>query len=382
MGKIYPVSTKYIITAAIEAEGSIDKNDIVGAIFGQTEGLLGDELELRELQKSGRIGRIDVKVETKNDKTTGTITVPSSLAKAETAIIAASLETIERIGPCVAEVNVKEIEDVRFNKREMIMDRAKNLLKKLNLESTDSQEIMSTVKKSVRAANLIEYGPDKLAASNDIESAEEVILVEGRADVVNMLKNRFGGLLSVNGVNVPKSVKKILDTKVCTLFVDGDRGGKLIAQKVMNLGNLEYIAVAPDGKEVEELTSKEIHKCLRSRMKASEFFGKKTRGKMMSSSKKVHKEVKGEANKFKELLNDLFGTRGAYLLDENMNIKGKLPASEIVNTLTDSSDNIVSIVVDGVVDKELVSIAEEKGVSNIVSNNIKAKSKQVNLIEL
>jgi len=39
---------KYMIHATIKAEGTIQRKDVVGAIFGQTEGLLGEELQLRE----------------------------------------------------------------------------------------------------------------------------------------------------------------------------------------------------------------------------------------------------------------------------------------------------------------------------------------------
>src|SRR3989344_370152 len=100
MGKISPVSAKYIIHSQIQIEGVVDRPDVIGAIFGQTEGLLGADLELRELQRGGRIGRIDVKTEIKAGKTAGEIIVPSSLDKAETAIIGAAIETIQRIGPC------------------------------------------------------------------------------------------------------------------------------------------------------------------------------------------------------------------------------------------------------------------------------------------
>src|SRR3989344_964163 len=106
MGKISPVSAKYVIQANIEIDGIVERPDVIGAIFGQTEGLLGTELELRELQRSGRIGRIDVRTEIKSGKTSGEIIIPSSLDKAETAIIAAASETIQRIGPCNARVKI------------------------------------------------------------------------------------------------------------------------------------------------------------------------------------------------------------------------------------------------------------------------------------
>ena len=116
MGKISPVSAKYIVHTQIGIEGVVDRPDVIGAVFGQTEGLLGSDLELRELQRSGKIGRIEVNLETKSGKTNGDIIIPSSLDKTETAIIGASLETIQRIGPCNAKVKVLRIEDVRVSK--------------------------------------------------------------------------------------------------------------------------------------------------------------------------------------------------------------------------------------------------------------------------
>jgi len=50
---IDPATTKYLIKAHIKADGIIEKSDVVGAIFGQTEGLLGDEAHLRILSHDG-----------------------------------------------------------------------------------------------------------------------------------------------------------------------------------------------------------------------------------------------------------------------------------------------------------------------------------------
>ena len=131
MGKVSPISIKYMINAIARLDGVVEKPDIIGAIFGQTEGLLGKDLELRELQKSGRIGRIEVDLDTKEGKTSGEIIIPSSMDRSDTAIIAASLETIQRIGPCNAKIDVKSIEDVRVSKREYLVERAKEILKNM-----------------------------------------------------------------------------------------------------------------------------------------------------------------------------------------------------------------------------------------------------------
>jgi DNA primase len=387
MGKIYPVSTKYTVVADIVVEGEINKNDVVGAIFGQTEGLLGDDLELRELQKSGRIGRIDVNIEIKNGKSVGQIIVPSSLAKTETAVIAAALETIDKIGPCNAEINIKELKDVRRSKRTQITERAQNLLKKLNLNSTDSQEIMNKVQENFRTSSIIEYGKDKLAASEDIEEIEEVIIVEGRADVVTLVKYNIKGVIAINGVNVPDSIKPILESKSTTLFIDGDRGGEMIAKKLMGKGDLDYIAIAPDGKEVEELAGKEIFKCLRNRVKASEYFNQ---GKTSNERERPRnnrrtyrdssKKTKSEPSKYKNLLNDLYGTRGAYLLDEKNEVLAKIPLTELSNALAEVK-KVETVVLDGIIDEKVVVLCEKKKIKNVVSRNIKSSSSKINLIK-
>src|SRR3989338_4104121 len=267
MGKISPVAAKYIVHANIDIEGIVDRPDVIGAIFGQTEGLLGADLELRELQKSGRIGRIEVNTETRSGKTKGTIIIPSSLDKAETSIVAAALEIIQRIGPCNAKLDVVNIEDVRISKRSMVVERAKELLKKM-MEQTmpDSQELADEVTASVRVMEIVEYGKDRLPAGPAIDESDEVIVVEGRADVLNLLKHGFKNAVAINGTSVPQTIVELCGKKVVTAFVDGDRGGNLIIKELTLVADIDFVTKAPDGKEVEEITKKEIHKALRSRI--------------------------------------------------------------------------------------------------------------------
>ncbi|MEK6824217.1 MAG: DNA primase, partial [Nanoarchaeota archaeon] len=132
MAKVSPVSIKYMIYASFSAQGPVEKPDVIGAIFGQTEGLLGSDLEMRELQKEGKIGRIEVDLSVVDGKSVGEIRVPSALDKSETTIIAATLETIDRIGPTEAKIEVSKIEDVRGSKRDYIVERARKLLEGLD----------------------------------------------------------------------------------------------------------------------------------------------------------------------------------------------------------------------------------------------------------
>jgi len=272
MGKVSLVSSKYIINGSINIEGTVERPDVIGAIFGQTEGLLGSELELRELQRSGKVGRIEVNLSSNNGKTSGLIIIPTSLDQAETAIIAASLETIERIGPCNSIIRINKIEDVRITKRDFVIERAKELLR--NFHSTvipDSTELTAEVSQGVRMMEITTWGPEKLPAGPGVEESEEVILVEGRADVLNLLKSGFKNSVSLNGTSIPESIKDLCKRKTITVFVDGDRGGDLIVKELMEIANIDFVTKAPDGKELEELTKKEIHLALRAKVAAAQF---------------------------------------------------------------------------------------------------------------
>jgi DNA primase len=268
MAKISPVSIKYMIHATLSAEGALEKPDVIGAIFGQTEGLLGADLEMRDLQKEGKIGRIEVEVGRDKKRTIGSIKVPTALDKSETTLIAAAIETIEKIGPCDAQLEIERIEDVRGSKREYIIERAKKLIAQIQ-GSTDSREISNVIKDSAKIADISEYGKMKLPCG-DI-SGKEIIVVEGRADVVNLLRNNVKNVIAMNGTKLPDEINELGEKKDIILFVDGDRGGKLIIKNVLDNAKIKYIAIAPDGKEVEELTGKEILMHLRKKIKAKDF---------------------------------------------------------------------------------------------------------------
>ena len=401
MGKISPVSAKYIVHADIKIEGVVDRPDVIGAIFGQTEGLLGSELELRELQRSGRIGRIEVETETKSGKTNGTIVIPSSLDKAETAIVGAALEIIQRIGPCNAKINVGKIEDVRISKRNFVVERAKSLLKQMmDTQMPDSQELADEVAYSVRVMEIKEYGKSRLPAGPAVEESDEILVVEGRADVLNLLKHGFKNIIALNGTSVPSDIVELGKRKILTAFVDGDRGGDLIVQELMNVTEVDFVAKAPDGKEVEEMTKKEIHKALRSRISAEQM-KLEVRSKSRVAVKKIGKPVIGEKTKqeplrqrprvtlsedekqsFSEMLEDLIGTRGAYVLDGKLNILGKVPISELQTTLKSLNTGVHAVLFDGVIDKELLSTAEKANVNFLIGMDNKVKNRSSNVVQM
>ena len=412
MGKISPVSAKYIIHANISIEGVVDKPDVIGAVFGQTEGLLGADLELRELQRSGRIGRIEVNTETRSGKTAGSIIVPSSLDKAETSIIAAALEIIQRIGPCNARIKVENMEDVRVSKRNFVVERAKELLKQFtDSVMPDSQELADEVMHSVRVMEIKQYGKDRLPAGPAIDESDEVIVVEGRADVLNLLKQGFKNGIAINGTSIPDTIIELSRKKVLTVFVDGDRGGDLIIRELMAVADIDYVTKAPDGKEVEELAKKEIHKALRSKIASEQIKmeisrsanGDQIRSIQMQRAAQPQRTVpiqrtaplprteerisekipENERKVFKTMAEDLIGSRGAQILDSQLNILGKVPVTELQSTLKDLT-GVHAVVFDGVVDRDLARVAEQSNVSFLVgmASKLRPQESKVRVVTL
>jgi DNA primase len=258
-------TSKYLIHASITADGVVERSDVVGAIFGQTEGLLGDDLDLRDLQQSSKVGRIDVEVKSEGGQSFGHVTIASSLDKVETAILAASLETISRVGPCQAHVEVTDIEDVREAKRREVVDRAKELLAESFDESImTSSEILEEVRESVRVEDITQFAD--LPAGPRVDDSDAVIVVEGRADVLTLLKYGIKNAIAVEGTNVPEAVAELSQDRTLTAFLDGDRGGELILRELAQVGDVDYVAFAPEGRSVEELDRAEVMRALRDKM--------------------------------------------------------------------------------------------------------------------
>lgn len=406
MAKTYIDTVKYVVYANVEIGGLVEKPDVVGAIFGQTEGLLGDELDLRELQKNGRIGRIEVDLQMKGGKSVGKIMLPSSLDMVETSILAAALETVDRVGPCDASIHVEKIEDTRSVKRKQVVDRAKNLLKKLlTTEIPESKEISELVRQEVKIAEISEYGPEKLPAGPNLDAFDSVIIVEGRADVINLLKNDINNVVAVGGASVPKSIIDLCREKETTLFLDGDRGGDIILRELANACDIDFVARAPRGKEVEELTRKEIIKCLRARVPAEQIEGiarektevgaeekefrrpmraplrQQTEQSIMEATSEVEPveppaAVEATAQpsqpapaevpeELRKSLAELENTLRARLYDGSGNLKSEIPVRDLIKSLQES-EGVSAVVLDGIITQRLVDLAESKGVKMLL----------------
>ena len=257
-------TAKYLIHADVTAEGVVERNDVVGAVFGQTEGLLGDDLDLRTLQDASKVGRIDVAINSQNGQSFGRITIASGLDRVETAILAASLETIDRIGPCRSTVDVDRIEDVRAAKRRAVVDRAKALLGAFEESTMTSQELVEAVRESARTGEITTY--EGLPAGPRVAETDAIIVVEGRADVLTLLGYGVKNAIAVEGTNVPEPAAALTEQRTTTAFLDGDRGGDLILKELAQVGDVDYVAVAPTGESVEDLSREAALSALREKV--------------------------------------------------------------------------------------------------------------------
>jgi DNA primase len=398
--------TKYNIYADITIDGVVEKPDVVGAIFGQSEGLLGEGLELRDLQKTGRIGRIEVDIKTKVGKSAGTVIVPSSLDMVETSIIGAAIETVDRVGPCNAKIVVREIEDARSAKRKIVINRAKELLKKLmDEEIPESMELTEEVKKSVQLSEIASF--DGLPAGPGIATADSIIIVEGRADVLNLLKCGIKNVIAVGGTNIPKQVIDLSKEKTSIAFLDGDRGGDIILKELAQVTDIDFVARTPRGKEVEELTKKEVVMTLRRKVPLSQLkgYGEKDGeenepapqqqiGNGQSGGQRPPMQQQGQGmqqqqrppagqslqpgagmqpqqpsnnGKMLSLLREVKGKLTARLYDKNLEQITEIEIKDLVPSLKDVQPYCV--VFDGIVTQRLIDAAAESGVACIVGIN-------------
>jgi len=398
---IDPSTTKYLIQAKLSTDGIVEKPDIVGAIFGQTEGLLGDELDLRDLQKSGRIGRIEVEVGSTKGKSEGTVYVPSSLDQVETAILASSLETIDRVGPCKARISIEKIEDVRISKRNKIIERAKQLLNEMIKSSkTSGLDLTDSVRQSVQIEEVVHYGKERLPAGPNIDDSDAIIVLEGRSDVLNLLKYGIKNVIAVEGTNVPQTIVDLAREKVVTAFVDGDRGGELILRELLQVAEIDFVARAPAGQEVEELTQKQIVKCLRNKAPADQFAemlniqsgqpknGEKVGRKDEDRSdrhrheddrvrhkeqprprpieEKAGKKLNPDQFRYRGILDDLSNTSKAKLLNSAGNPLKEVHVSMLADTLKEGVEGVTAVVLDGIITQRILDLAVEKNISAVV----------------
>ncbi len=412
---------KYTIHARFTIEGVVERHDVIGAIFGQTEGLFPKDFELRELQRTGKIGRIDIDLKSANDRTTGTLIVPSSLDRPETAIIAAAMETVDRVGPCEAKIAVEAIKDMRADKLRRIQERAKELMRDWHVkESHDIEVMLEQVGQESKKIEPVHYGRERLTATPDVSTRPDIILVEGRADVINLLRAGISGSIAVEGAKIPKTIRELARKKEVTAFLDGDRGGDLILRELAQVARPKYVARAPRGSEVEELDPYQIKAALEAKVPFYEAWSALQSGAEVQPQVEERPELapervperlpervperkperpqerperergprrgrRGErprqpeavpqppqpslAKQYRGLIDGFKGTLEATLIGADDTESPRFPVAELVEKLK-AAENVKAVFFDGIVTGRLVDAAAEKGVKVVVGDRI------------
>ncbi len=360
---------KYLVRLRFEVDGVVERADVIGAIFGQTEGLFGPEMNLNELQKSWKVGRIEINLESKNDKTRGEVIVPMSTDIGTAALIAAAVESVDKVGPCSARFTLEGIDDVRANKRKQIVDRAKLIVRDWSSKtSSEGENLLKDVTESTKRAKVVNYGLENLPAGPGVFSSELVYLVEGRADVVLFLRAGIENVVALEGTSVPDSIIELGKKKRLIAVLDGDRGGDLIEKELAQVVRVEKVIRAPTGKEVEDLTPIDVINMLR----AEKLEGPPQGGRRERSAERAPERTQEEPEepvvvKTRELYPSLNGTLEAVLLDQGLQEVGRFPISELVQKM-DGASGAHFLIFDGIVTQRLVESATKVGVKGIIGH--------------
>ncbi|HKZ61994.1 MAG TPA: DNA primase DnaG [Nitrososphaera sp.] len=392
---------KYHVKLKFEVDGLVEKADIIGAIFGQTEGLLGPEMNLNELQKVSKVGRIEVNVDTKGNMAKGDALIPMSTDISTAALIAAAIESIDKVGPFQAKFNLMGIDDIRAIKKKVIVDRAKKIVQDWATRTiSEGEEMLKDVYDASKPGKLTSFGKAQLACGTGVFDSDWIILVEGRADVINLLRAGFDNAIAIEGARIDETVTKLTDGKRVVAFLDGDRAGDLILKELHGVVKLDKVLRAPTGREVEECTPIEIAEILKDALPLAEtpsaqpvhvHQDRDRRHPRREREREPHEEYRAPAPQYhepapaqpskeviaedspeilaaiREVYPQINETLEAVLLDGSMNKLLKVPVSEVIKRL-DSAEGGKLLVIDGIVTQRLVDAADKAGIEYIVGH--------------
>jgi len=354
---------KYHVKLSFDVDGLVEKADIIGAIFGQTEGLLGPEMNLNELQKVSKVGRIEVNTTATSSQTKGDALLPMSTDITTAALIAAAIESIDKVGPFQAHFKLEAIDDIRSAKKKEIVDRAKEIVQKWSTKTiSEGEEMLKHVADSGSTGKLTTFGKEKLACGSGVSDSPWIILVEGRADVINLLRAGFDNALAIEGARIDESIKALCNSKSKVVaFLDGDRSGGFILKELKAMVNIDVVHRAPEGMEVEDLTPIQIVEILN---ETAEDMKKET-----AKPKLVNPSDEPFANVAKKVYPDLNESLEAVALDEGLNELFKVPVSEVVGKIA-SGAGIKYLVLDGIITQRLIDAAKQAGVECIIGHRM------------
>jgi len=353
---------KYHVKLSYEVDGLVERADIIGAIFGQTEGLLGPEMNLNELQRVSKVGRIEVIAKSTSNTTNGNAVIPMSTDIDTCALIAAGIESIDKVGPFDCKFTLDAIDDVRAAKKDDIVRRAKEIKQKWATKTVSEGETMLNDVNQGDSGKLSTYGPSKLTCSSGVFNSKWIILVEGRADVINLLRAGYDNVLAIEGAKIDESIKELCSEKdTVVAFIDGDRAGGFILKELKSVVTLDYELQADTGVEVEELTPQRLSEILEPI--ADEIKNGKPAPKLNSEDDKSIADV---ASKIFPNLNE---TLEAVALDGDQNEIFKVPISEVVSKLS-SQSGIKYLLLDGIITKRLLEGAKNAGIECVVGHRV------------
>jgi DNA primase len=351
-----------------QVDGPVDKPDVVGAIFGQTEGLFGPELDLNELQKNWRIGRIEINLRRSDSRAFGEVYIPANTDVAEAALIAAALETIDKVGPYQARFRLKEMEDIRALRRKQVIERAKEILKDWSSKAiSEGEDALKEVYDALKPSKLVYYGPEQLPAGPGVYDSDTVIVVEGRADVLNMLRAGIENTVAIGGARgVPDSITQLAKSKKLMAFLDGDRGGDMILRDLQSKVDLVKVYRAPSGREVEELTPEEIRRILREEAPPTPAPAPAAPAPPAPAPPQLPPDLQKAAS---DLVKGLEGTLEAVLLDQSSSQISRVPVSKLYQAIQEAN-GVKAVVFDGIVTQRLVDAAAARGVEFLIGSRV------------
>jgi DNA primase len=353
---------KYHVKLSYEVDGLVERADIIGAIFGQTEGLLGPEMNLNELQRVSKVGRIEVIAKSTSNTTNGNAVIPMSTDIDTCALIAAGIESIDKVGPFDCKFTLDAIDDVRAAKKDDIVRRAKEIKQKWATKTVSEGETMLNDVHQGDSGKLSTYGPSKLTCSSGVFNSKWIILVEGRADVINLLRAGYDNVLAIEGAKIDESIKELCSEKdTVVAFIDGDRAGGFILKELKSVVTLDYELQADTGVEVEELTPQRLDEILQPI--ADEIKNGKPTPKINNEDDKSIADI---ASKIFPNLNE---TLEAVALDGDQNEIFKVPISEVVSKLS-SQSGIKYLLLDGIITKRLLEGAKNAGIECVIGHRV------------
>ena len=370
---------KYVIHATIRVDGTVARKDVVGAIFGQTEGLLGEGLQLRKLQRTGRIGHVDVNLNNNKGRVQGQIEVSSSLDQVQPAVIGAALETIDRIGPCKAKISVKQIENIRSAKRDTVIERAKELLLGIvSSASGESTNILDEVRSVLTLDTEIEF--EEMTAGPNVRNSDAIIIVEGRNDVRNLLKFGINNAIATMGSGIkPQLAELASKKKTVTAFLDGDRGGKLLLLEISGtLGkSLTHVAFAPQSREVEHLEGKVVTKCLGQKEPASKAVARTQTEVQKDDDASVGKgkpslEAPDDVKEWAPLMDGLKRNQTVIVLGDGSGSKPLSPKD--LESALGETEGAQGLVFSGKVSDRIYELASGAGINNVIGKTVGPQS--------